>query len=172
MTKSSIAHRKYVPGSSRLPRSARTLALHMAMELERQQEVGARIKELRGPKPQPLIADEVGVTLRAYQEWEAGGGIAWANLQKLAAVFNVSENYLLYGAAETRGPQTQLDRIESKLNELLGRLPMAQATEVPNETPDALDVAGAEAVQAAEDGPPGSSQEENGSSTATPLHGK
>lgn len=97
------------------------------MELERQQEVGARIKELRGPKPQPLIADEVGVTLRAYQEWEAGGGIAWANLQKLAVVFNVSENYLLYGATETTGPQTQLDRVEAKLDDLLRRLPDPEA---------------------------------------------
>jgi transcriptional regulator with XRE-family HTH domain len=95
----------------------------MAMEEERQREVGARIKELRGPRPQPLVADKVGVTLRAYQAWEAGGGIAWENLQRLAEFFAVSENFLLYGAETPEGPQTQLDRIERQLAEVLRRLP-------------------------------------------------
>ncbi|HWX46001.1 MAG TPA: helix-turn-helix transcriptional regulator [Solirubrobacteraceae bacterium] len=98
----------------------------MAMELERQREVGARIKQLRGPRPQPVVADKVGVTLRAYHAWEAGeSGIAWRNLQKLAAVFGVSENYLLYGSEEPRGAETQLDRIEEKLDDILSRLPEA-----------------------------------------------
>ena len=87
----------------------------MARELQQQAEVGQRIRDLRGPRPQPAVADAAGVTLRAYQRWEAGGGIAWENLQKLAKVFGVSENYLLYGLEEPAGPQTQLDRIEGML---------------------------------------------------------
>lgn len=91
----------------------------MAMELERQREVGQRIKELRGPKPQRVIADAVPVTLRAYGAWEAGdSGIAWDNLQRLAEIFGVTENYILYGEEEVRGPQSQLDRIEAKLEAL------------------------------------------------------
>lgn len=89
------------------------------MELERQAEVAARIRQLRGPKPQPVIADAVGVRLRTYQHWEAGdGGIAWENLTKLADVFGVSPDYLLYGEREARGPQSQLDRIESRIASL------------------------------------------------------
>lgn len=89
----------------------------MAMELEQQREVAARLRELRGPKTQPYMADQVGVTLRAYQEWEAGGGIKWANLQRLAEIHGVSEDYLLYGEQARQGPQTQLDRIETVLAE-------------------------------------------------------
>lgn len=95
----------------------------MAMDLERQKEVGARIKELRGPKPQPVVAEEVGVTLRAYQAWEAGdSGIAWENLQKLATTFNVTENYLLYGMTKPDEQEDKLDRIESELRDLRGLL--------------------------------------------------
>lgn len=95
----------------------------MAKDMERQRAIGARLKKLRGPKPQPLIADEVGVTLRAYQAWEGGeSGISWANLKGLAEHFHVSENYILYGEEKPRGPQSQMDRIEGALDELRTKL--------------------------------------------------
>lgn len=93
----------------------------MARAAEQQLAVGERLRELRGAKTQPAIADAVGVTLRAYQHWEAGGGISWDNLQGLAEHFGVTENYILYGTNEGPGHrQEQLDRIEEKLDDLLG----------------------------------------------------
>lgn len=129
----------------------------MAMDLERQREVGARIKELRGPKPQPVIADEVGVTLRAYQAWEAGdSGIAWENLQKLATVFNVSENYLLYGTPEPGASTTEQGDALHRIDLRLARLEQAL---LGDEQPIDFETAAAESLRAAEAGPPGISQE-------------
>lgn len=119
------ARQTFVPGTSQFPRNPRTLALQMAMERKRQLEVADRIRSLRGPKPQPVIADEVGVRLRTYQHWEAGDGIAWENLQKLASVFGVTENYLLYGHEAPVGPESQLDRIEAGVEEILRQLAAA-----------------------------------------------
>jgi hypothetical protein len=78
------------------------------------------------------MAEETGVTLRAYQRWEAGGGIAWRNIERIAEVHHVSPNYILYGEAEPKGPQTQLDRIEAKLDRLLEALPVARAQSDPS----------------------------------------
>lgn len=123
MTKQALTQKNYVPGTSRGPRSVRTLLLQMAADKERQEEIGARLKELRGRKPQPVVADAVNVTLRAYQAWEAGdSGIAWDNLVKLAGYFGVSADYIEYGETGREGPSTQLDRIEAMLVEVLERL--------------------------------------------------
>jgi hypothetical protein len=94
----------------------------MAANLAERGNVASRIKALRGPRPQPLIAAEVGVTLRAYQSWEAGGGIAWPNLQRLAEIHGVSTNWLEHGDEKPHAARSQLDRIEHKLDEVLGRL--------------------------------------------------
>lgn len=130
-----LAQSKYVPGTSRPARSSRTLALRMALELQHQQEVAERIKELRGKVPQPVIADRVGVTLRAYQEWEAGGGIKWENYGKLALALGSTVEYLMHGEdaarAASEAPRPgQLDRIEAKLDDLLARLPATPSDEV------------------------------------------
>jgi hypothetical protein len=63
------------------------------------EDVASRIRALRGTRPQPQIADEVEVTLPAYQGCEAGGGIAWPNLRKLAEVHRVSTNWLEHGTS-------------------------------------------------------------------------
>lgn len=104
----------------------------MAMEIERRREMADRLRELRGPKPQPAIANAIGVGLRTYQTWEeAAVSPSWENLQALAGHFNVSEDYLLYGEAETQGPKSQLDRVEGKLDEVLSllRLRVQEAAE-------------------------------------------
>lgn len=142
MTTSRGTTQSFAPGTSRGPTDRRRLAIQMAMELERQAEVAARIKELRGPKPQPVIADAVGVRLRTYQHWEAGdGGIAWENLQKLADVFAVSADYLLYGEREARGPQSQLDQMQATLEQIASdvRELMAQGFQRELEESDAQD---------------------------------
>lgn len=103
------------------------------MEAQRREDLAARIKELREPRPQQAIADKVGVSLRAYQAWEAGGGISWENLEQLAKALGVTEEYLLYGEAGDRArTSTQLQRIETKLDALtaaVARLAPAGAQE-------------------------------------------
>lgn len=75
-------------------------------------DVAARIRDLRGRVPQQLVADRVGVTLRAYQAWEAGGGIGWENLRKLAKHYSVTEEFILYGSDDAPPTPSQLERIE------------------------------------------------------------
>lgn len=87
-------------------------------------EMGARIKELREAHgfKQQWIADQIGVTLRTYQFWQAGASPPeQENLEKLALLFGVTPKYILKGETPTpvhdRGPQ--LDRIENLLNTLM-----------------------------------------------------
>jgi transcriptional regulator with XRE-family HTH domain len=109
------AQKSFAPGSSRGPRSVRTFLDQMARaEDARTSERGDRIRELRAGIPQPRIADQVGVTLRAYQEWEAGGGIGWDNLVKLAEVFGVTEEYIEFGVAGRPRPGTDLHRSSAR----------------------------------------------------------
>jgi transcriptional regulator with XRE-family HTH domain len=69
-----------------------------AMEADRQAEMAERIRSLRGPVPQPVIADRIGIGLRAYQEWEGGRAApSWENLKRLAEVHGISEDLILYG---------------------------------------------------------------------------
>lgn len=102
--------------SSRRATWPRSVAIEMALE---QRAIGRRIAELREDRrlTQPVVADRVGVSLRAYQKWEAGTSApAWRNLEQLAEVFGVSADYLLGAAQEKRqDAQDQLDRIESEL---------------------------------------------------------
>lgn len=58
----------------------------MAEELQRNAETGERLKRRRKALrlTQPQVAELAGVTPRAYQAWEAGGGIAWRHLEPLA----------------------------------------------------------------------------------------
>jgi hypothetical protein len=57
--------------------------------------------------------------LRAYQEWEAGGGIAWDNLVKLADVLEVTPEYIEFGISGRPRPDTDLGRLERKIDALL-----------------------------------------------------
>lgn len=134
MAVSRTMQKDFVPGSSRGPRSAHTLALQVRKATDRQRAIGARLRELRGPRPQPVVAEAIGVTLRAYQSWEHGdSGIAWRNLHALAEYHGVSENYILYGEQKPKGAETQMDRIEAKLDQLLAQAPEGPA--VPNDWP-------------------------------------
>lgn len=138
MTMQALANRNLVIGSSQRPRSLSTLLDQMA-DLQR----GARIKELRHANhlKQPAVAERVPVTLRAYQEWEAGGGIAWENVKALAKIFGVDPDYILSGPkAETPSlPRVgQLDRIEQKLDQLLAALKTASPSDPRDQ---ALDIA-------------------------------
>jgi transcriptional regulator with XRE-family HTH domain len=97
------AQKKYAPGTSRSTRSAITLLRQMENDLQR----GQRVKELRelSHMTQPAVADAVGVTLRAYQAWEAGGGINWENVKLLAKTLGTSPDFILSGVDKRRTPE-------------------------------------------------------------------
>ena len=113
-------------------RMTRSLALDMAVQ---QRAMGRRIAQAREQLhlTQEAAADRAGVTLRAYQKWEAGGGIQYDNLTRLARALNTTIETLT-GEAETRAPDpfgsAQLDRIERLLiaqEELLRQIKAAVA---------------------------------------------
>lgn len=127
MTKTTTAKKRFMAPTSQLSRRKTTFLLQMAQAAD--QERGQRLRELRGGKPQPVVADAVGVTLRAYQEWEAGGGIRWDNVKKLAECFGVDDDYILNGPREDTPDlmgalsdgdlsqlRDQLNRVEDKLD--------------------------------------------------------
>lgn len=86
------------------------------------QLIAQRIKRLRQQSPytQEGIADRLHISLRGYQKWEETGGVRFANLEALAALHGVDVSYF-YEGEEVR-PNSQLDRIESLLSEILDRL--------------------------------------------------
>lgn len=96
----------------------------MALNGERSRELGERLQELRGARPQRVIADRVKVTERTYGKWERGeGGIQWDNLETVADYFGVTTNFLLYGSnTPPQNVGSQLDRIEQKLDAILQAL--------------------------------------------------
>jgi transcriptional regulator with XRE-family HTH domain len=87
-----------------------------------QRAMGRRIAEFRerAHMTQEAAADKAGVTLRAYQKWEAGGGIQYANLIKLAEVLHVPVERLTgeESAPDPFQTASQLDRIEAQLADL------------------------------------------------------
>lgn len=104
----------------------------------KQRKIGERIAEAREARrlTQPVVAERVGVSLRAYQNWESGGTrIAWANLERLAKILEVAEDYILSGAGEPAVPvpidtdqqfveiDARLANIEQMLTQLLERQP-------------------------------------------------
>jgi len=99
---------------------------------------GERIKLLREERhmTQPAVADAIGITLRAYQKYETGGGLKWDNAVALAKVFQVQTSDIMgkpgtppapYGL-----PSAQLDSIEAKLDQILETLTRRGAAETPS----------------------------------------
>jgi transcriptional regulator with XRE-family HTH domain len=100
-------------------RTARNVQIEMALQ---QRAMGRRIAEMRERRrlTQEAAADLAGVTLRAYQKWEAGGGIQYANLSRLAEVFHVPVDRITgeESAPDPFATASQLDRIEQQVTEL------------------------------------------------------
>lgn len=119
---SSATQKVFAKDSWQTPRNARTLRALMAL---RNEEIGQRLTELReqrGGPPQEVVAQEVGVSYRSIQAWEAGETKpSWRNLTQLATYYGVSPEFILVGENGTTAavPDTQLERIEAKLDELL-----------------------------------------------------
>lgn len=121
-TKSQNAKKRFAPGSSRGRPDLESLWAQMADALEQADTPAARIRELRAGVPQPVIAAQIPVSLRAYQDWEAGKNISRGNLARLAEIYGVSEEYILYGPDTIRSPLTRIERIEHKLDLILEHL--------------------------------------------------
>ncbi len=81
--------------------------------------VATRLRSLRGRRPQTTIAAGIGVSLRAYQQWEAGGGIAWHNLDALARFHSVSTEWLISGEAAPERAGAELDGVQASLSTML-----------------------------------------------------
>lgn len=89
-----------------------------------------------GRLTQPMVAEAVGVTLRAYQDWEASTeerpkGIDWENAKKLAKFFNVDAEDVARReddaepspwSAEIQELRAQLDRIATNQENLAALL--------------------------------------------------
>lgn len=96
----------------------------MARDQAQLLEMGERIRQLReahGYKQQ-WIADQVGVTLRSYQFWQAGKSPPeQENLEKLAKLFGVKPKYILQGDTPDLASNGQ-DSTLTEILELLRRL--------------------------------------------------
>lgn len=126
-------------GSSRQPRTARTVLLRMAADQDR----ADRIRTLKTEHPEytwQVIADRVGVSLRAAQSWQETGGIAYENAKKLAELWDEDLDYIMRGVRRGAGDlmgalnsETRDDRLERKLDALLAHFGLSLEEE-PEET--------------------------------------
>jgi transcriptional regulator with XRE-family HTH domain len=86
---------------------------------DRLREIRATHGDAHGDMPQEEAARRVKVGVRTWQRWEAGESVPYPrNIEAIAHAFDVSVEEFFEGAT-----QTQLDRIEDKLDEILLRLP-------------------------------------------------
>lgn len=115
---SSTPNIAFVQDSWQATKNARTLRAFMALK---NQEIGDRIRDLRGRRPQTVVAQAIGASPRTLQTWE--GGVAKPNyryLQKLAEFFGVTEGYILDGVDDRpiiEGVPEQLEDVDSKFSE-------------------------------------------------------
>lgn len=97
-----------------------TLRLQVARDEQQRREMGQRIKEMRAARNlrQQHIADAVGVTLRQYQNWQAGENIPDSeHLAKLAEVLEVTQEWLLRGDTPDPFARSQQD-VDARLEQL------------------------------------------------------
>lgn len=155
------AKQKAVIAPSQSARTGRTLRLQVALDEAAKAERAGRIRQLREESPytQPALADKVGVTLRAYQRWEEGGGIEWEHLEKLAEIHDVDVQWIHRGReqgpapdpfATSRSPSEQFGLVLQNQAEILARIIRIEASlGITDELPDVEEVA-AEVVEAAQ----------------------
>lgn len=103
-------------------RSALTFRHQMALDEQQRIERAERIKQLREESPytQAALAERIGVSPRAYQRWEEGGGIEWDHLERLAEIHGVDVMWIHRGVG--RGPTPDLLSAPVSRSELDERL--------------------------------------------------
>jgi transcriptional regulator with XRE-family HTH domain len=93
-------------------------------ESDRDQARGGRIRQLRRQHnlTQAQVASSVGVTGRAYYEWEnRGGPLSRGNLHLLAKALSTSPEYLLTGVDGPAGLQDRVAEVENEVQRLMDR---------------------------------------------------
>lgn len=120
--------------SSHFPTFRLTVAARMADYQQRMAEQIRRERERRGWRREDL-AQKTGASYRQIERWETGKSRPQiANRIALAEVFEMDLADLFPDLeAEEEALRDQLDRIESKLDELLSRLPARGPAEVLEE---------------------------------------
>src|SRR3954453_11637991 len=120
-----ITKESFRPGTSRHTRSVHSLALRIAEELdlhvteeEQQRLIGQanRLRELRARRSQRWVAMQLGITDRAVQAWEAGGGISGENVEALAKLYGVTPDFIEHGVDRRPTP----DQVAEMLTLLRG----------------------------------------------------
>ena len=134
MTDERTAQDVFAQFASQIARNPHTLArLHELMkDADRRQAISARIKELRERRglTQPQVATALDVSLRTYQNWEAGGGTSGEHYERLAELLGVSYDYLMTGGEmmpPTADVLSRLDRLQRDVAEILDRLELQDA---------------------------------------------
>lgn len=96
---------------------------------------GQHIKRLRESRrlTQQAMAEKLGIAYRTYQTWEAGTMPEWSNLERLATALGVRAEELIGEDPPAAASQSQLDRIEAKLDQLLEVLSPSSRAEGPAE---------------------------------------
>lgn len=132
MTDSRTAQQKFADFASQMSRNPERLAhlREMMEDAERRQQISERIRSSRERKAftQPQVAKRVGVELRTYQNWEAGGGTSHENYELLAEILGVSFDYLLTGGDVGPVREDVLSRLDAtedraaELREAVGAL--------------------------------------------------
>lgn len=138
MRKSRDRHSDFRGASLSAAEQRHSLLLLMAADLKRLREQGERIQELRLAKQaregrritQETAAAEIGaVTIRQYRTWEKpGADMKFENLKALAEYYEVTTDYIQYGAGHSPGAvsappkngpkpddRSQLERMEMRL---------------------------------------------------------
>jgi transcriptional regulator with XRE-family HTH domain len=130
MRKSSPRTTNYRAGASRGPVVLATFRDQMA-DFARAE----RLRELRKDThlSREKVAGEIGVTTKTLYSWENGGSIRWHNAQKLAAFYGVDpESLVSREFSEAVGvSESQLDRIEAKLDRLVSLLEPPEVEPLP-----------------------------------------
>jgi transcriptional regulator with XRE-family HTH domain len=113
------------------------LLLAMVRDAERLAAQGGRLKELRlGMRvSQETAAHNIGVSVRAYRDWEGGkGGINAEHLKAVAEYFSTTEDWIEYGEFIRERPILQpfpttnvLARIEKKISQLEEQVSLLRA---------------------------------------------
>ena len=119
----------------------------MAKDAEQLAAQGNRLAELRALArvSQETAAHKIGVSTRAYREWELGrGGFSDDNIKAAAHYFGTTPDYIEYGVIRRKRSETPdlgnavLDRIEDKLDQILALLTPAPGEKVAVELEERL----------------------------------
>jgi hypothetical protein len=99
-----LTKKKFVPGSLRGPRTARTLLLRMAADDARAQRIRDTYEQRKAENPREYtwrrLADHVGISERAVQDWPKTGGVDYNHAKRAAEFWNVDFDWLWRGPKE------------------------------------------------------------------------